>query len=72
MTPAEQDVLRLDVAMNHPLSVGIGQCIGHLASDLECLIHWELGLAAQAIPQRLSLDVRHHVVEESRGLARVM
>ncbi len=69
---AQQDVLRLDVPVDDPLPVGVGQRIGHLARELERLVHRELRLAIQAIPQRLALDVRHHVVEETGGLTRVV
>jgi hypothetical protein len=39
MAPAEQDVLRLDVAVDHPLAVGAGQRVGHLPRDPERLVH---------------------------------
>ena len=69
---AEQDVLRLDVAMDDALPVGVGQRVGDLARDLQRVLHRELGLARQAVPQRLALDVGHDVVEEAVGLARVV
>jgi hypothetical protein len=41
----EQDVLWLDVAMEYAGAVRVLKCIGHLAGDLDCIVHRQLGLA---------------------------
>ena len=71
MSSAQQDVLGLDVAVNHPLGVGIGQRVGHLARDLERGLHGKLDLAPQPVPQALPLHVGHYIVEEPIDLTRV-
>ena len=68
----QQDVLRLDVAVDHAVAVSITQGVGHLAGDLQRVREGELPFAPQAVPQRLPLDVGHHVVEQSLGFPRVV
>ena len=67
----QQDVLRLDVPVDHPVTVGVVERVGHLGGDLERLIDTELGLAVQLAAERLALDVGHDVVEEAVGGAGV-
>jgi hypothetical protein len=67
----QQNVLRLDIAMDHVLSVRIVECRGDLLGKMERIIDWELLLAVQPLAQRLAGDERHDIVEEPVGLARV-
>ena len=55
--------------MDDPVPVREGQCVCDLSRDLERVFHRELGLASQAITQRLPLHVRHDVIEKTIGLA---
>ena len=63
----QQDVLGLDVAVNHPVPVGVVERVGHLAGDPDGVPDRELPLPLEPVPQRLALDERHHVVEEAVG-----
>ena len=64
MTRLEQDVLGLDIAMNHALAVGIVERVGDLTSDAEGVVERELRLAFEAGAERLAVDERHDVEEE--------
>ena len=55
----EQDVLRLDVAMDDALPLGVSQRVGHRPGDPQRVRQRELGLARQAVPERLALHVGH-------------
>jgi hypothetical protein len=68
----QQDVFRLDVAVNELVLVRMGQRVGHLARDAERLVHGQLPLPPQAVAERLALDIRHDVVEEPIRLARIV
>ncbi len=67
----EQDILRLDVAVDDPPLVGVVERRGDGARDPQRLIERERALALQALAQALALDERHHVVKEAIGLARI-
>ncbi|CAA9302889.1 MAG: hypothetical protein AVDCRST_MAG40-471, partial [uncultured Gemmatimonadaceae bacterium] len=67
----EQHVLGLDVAVDDPALVRVGQRVDHLAQDAHAVGDRELPLAVEPLAERLALDVRHDVVEEPVGLARV-
>ena len=67
----QQDVLGLDVAVDHPVPVGVVERGGHLARDPHRLGDGELLLPVEPGPERLALDERHDVEEEAVGLARV-
>ena len=67
----QQDVLRLDVAMDHAQPVGVAEGIGHLASDGDGVVDRELSFALEPVPQRLARHERHHVVQQAVGLAAV-
>ena len=58
----QQDVLRLDVAVDHAVAVGVVERPGDLGSDADRIADRELLLAVQPVPQRFALDERHHVV----------
>jgi hypothetical protein len=63
--------LGLDVAMHDLLAVSVRQSVGHFPRDLERLNQWKLPLALQPVPERFPLDIRHYVVQQTVGLARV-
>ena len=67
----EEHVLRLDVAMHHAGAVRHRQRLGDLGQQPHRLRHRELAGPGQAVPERLALDERHHVVEEAVGVAGV-
>ena len=52
--------------------MGVIECGGDGASDLERLLQRQLPLALQALPQGLPLHEGHHVVEQVPGLAGVV
>ena len=60
----EQDVLRLDVAVDHAMPVGVVQGVGHRHRDPHRLLDAELGLPVEFGSQGLAVDERHDVVEE--------
>ena len=66
----EQDVLRLDVAVDHPLAVGVRQRVGHFAGESEGVLKGKLLLAVEPVAEGLPFDVRHHVVQVGAGLVR--
>ncbi len=68
----DQDVGRLDVAVDDPPLVGIGQRLGHLAGEADRLVDRQLPLALEAGRERLALDHRHHVVEDAALGARIV
>ena len=72
MPALQQDVFRLDIAVNELVLVRMGQRIGHLARDAERVVDGQLRLPPQAVAERFALDIRHHVVEEPVGLARIV
>ena len=61
----KQDVLRLDVAMDHPPLMRVAQRVRHLPRDLQRFLERQPHVAPQPIAQRLPLDVGHHVVENA-------
>src|SRR5439155_4188030 len=60
----QQDVLGLDVAVDDPLGMGERERVGDVARDVQRVFERQPPLPYQAMPQRFSLDVRHHVVEQ--------
>ena len=67
----QQDVLGLDVAVDHAVPVRVVERVGDLARDPHRVVDRELLLAVEPVAERLALDERHDVVEEAVGLARV-
>jgi hypothetical protein len=67
MAGRQEDVLRLDVAMNQSMLVGILQRVSHFSGDANRVLDRELALALQPIPQRLALDERHDIEQELGG-----
>ena len=56
---AEQDVLGLDVAVNHTVAVGIVEGEPYLAGDSQGVLDRELPLPRETLPQRFALDEWH-------------
>ena len=67
----QQDVLRLDVAVNHPVTVGVVQGARDLRRDAHRLFDGELLLARELVTQRLAPHVGQHIPHEPLALARV-
>jgi hypothetical protein len=68
----EQDVLRLDVAVDDAVPVGIPQRLRHFMGDPHGLGQRELGLARQPLPQRLPVHERHGEPEMAGRLAGIV
>ncbi len=68
----QQDVLRLDVPVNHVMTVRVAQRVRDLAGDLKRIVQGKLLLAREPRPERLPFHIRHDVVEEAARLARVV
>ena len=64
----EQDVLRLDVAMNQSFAVGIVERFAGLPHQAQRLRHRERALASEPLAQGLAVDVRHDVERPGRHL----
>ena len=65
----QQDVLRLDVAVDDAVLVRVVERVDHFARDAHRLVDAELRLAIELLAQRLALDVGHDVEQESVGRA---
>ena len=68
----QQDVGRLDVAMDDAALVGVAERLGDLPAQAERHRHRQLAFAGQPGGERLALDHGHHVIEDAVGLARVV
>ncbi len=62
----EEHVVRLDVAVDHALAVGVVEPFRDLARDPDRIADRELGLALEPFPERFALHVGHD--EEDRVL----
>jgi hypothetical protein len=67
----QQDVLRLDVAVHHTEPMRVLERLRDLRRDADRILHRQLVLPVQSVPQAFPLHVRHHVEEEAAGLAGV-
>ena len=65
----EQDVLRLQVAMNHPVPMRVVECPGDSDRETHGLVDGEMLLAIEARAQRLALDEWHHIKQQPVGRA---
>ena len=68
----QQDVARLDVAVDDALSMSVVQRVRHFARDAKGLGSRDRAAPHDAIPERLPFDVRHHVVQEPVGFTRIV
>ena len=69
MVVGEEDVLGLDVAVDDPLRVGIGERRGHLAEQPDRVGDRQLARSRQARTERFAFDQGHGVVRQAVGLA---
>ena len=67
----QEDVLGLDVAMDDAVPVRVVERRADLLCEPHRVVDGKLVLALEAIAERLALDERHHVEQESVGLPRV-
>jgi hypothetical protein len=67
----EQDVLGLDIAVDHAVPMGHGQRLGDFPQESYGFGNRKLTGAGEPFPERLALHVRHDVVEKSVSLSRV-
>ena len=72
VTVGDQNVLRLDVAVNDVLRVGVSQSVGHFEDVLNGIVDRQLPVAVEPVPQRFTLDEGHDVKEETIGFTRVV
>ncbi len=68
----QQDVLRLDVAVDHIVAMGIVQRTGDRLRDLKALVDRELLFPVELLPEGFALDIRHHVIQERIGFPRIV
>jgi len=59
----QQDVLRLDVAMDDVMPVGVAECSAHGPGNSEGGIDRQLTLALQPVPQTLAAGIGHHEIQ---------
>ena len=64
LSVVQQDILRLDVPVDHAMTVRVVERASDRLGDVNCLVDRQLLLATKAISQVLVVDVRHHIVEE--------
>ena len=64
----QQDVLRLDVAMDHAVLVRVLQGIGYFAGDTQRVVDGELLLAREPVAQRFAFHVWHGVKDRAAHL----
>ena len=67
----QQDVLGLDVAMDHAVAVGVVEGGGHLGRDPDSIAHRELLFAVEPVAERFAFDVRHDVEDGPVHFARI-
>ena len=68
----QQDVLGLDVPVDHLVAVGVVERGGDLPGDGQRLGQGQLPLALEPLPQRAAFHVGHDVEEEAAGLAGIV
>ena len=68
----EEQVLRLDVTVDHAMLVGILEGLRRLAGDPHRLLHRQLAVSPDAVTQRFAIDERHGEPEVSGGIAGVV
>src|SRR6185503_16579705 len=58
--------------MNHSMPVRKVECRSDCAGDSRCVLRRKFPFAIDPLAKRLSLDQRHHIEENSAGLARIV
>ena len=69
MAAGNQDVLGLDVAVDHPIPMRVIERLRDLPSVLQGFVDRELPLALEPFAQTLALDERHREPQPPIGLA---
>ena len=69
--PGEQDVVGLDVAVDHALRVRVGQPVSHLTQNLHGFADRQRARPANPPAERFAVDIRHDVEEGVGGGARI-
>jgi hypothetical protein len=69
---AQQDVLRLDVAVDHAVLVGVLERVRGFPRNPHRLLDGKLPLSSETVAQGLALDKRHGQPELARVLPRVV
>jgi hypothetical protein len=67
----EEDVLRLEVAVDYPVRVRVLERVDDGGGDVDGFVDRELLLAVEPRPQRLPIDEGHHVVVQPLGFTRI-
>ena len=65
----QQNVFRLDVAMNHAVPMRVVESARYFGGDSHRVGDWKLLFPVETLPQRFALDIRHHVVRPAAQLA---
>jgi hypothetical protein len=68
----EEDILRLDISVDEPVTVGVVERVRDFAGDPHRLVDRELMFARHPRAQRLPIDIRHHVEQQPVRLPRVV
>ena len=68
----EQDVLGLDVAMDHALPVCVVERIGHFARETKRPRRREAALAVEEVAERAVAHAGHDIIKEAAGIAGVV
>jgi hypothetical protein len=68
----EEQVLRLDVAVDDAVVVGVLERLGRVARDPERLVHRKASLPPEPVAERLALHVGHGEPEPAGGLTRIV
>ena len=61
----QQNILRLDVAMDHAVSMRVIECVGHFARNAHRFVDTELCFAIQLFANGFALNVGHDVKQKS-------
>jgi hypothetical protein len=72
VTARQQNILGLDVAVDHPLAVRVRERVRYFPRDSRRCVNGELPLAAHSQTESLSAHVGHHVIEKGFDVSRVV
>ena len=64
----QQDVLGLEIAVDHAVPVRVVQCAAYRDRDANCLVDRQLSLAIEPMAKALAIDDGHDVEQDSVGL----
>ena len=71
MSTLQQDILRLDIPVDHAEAVRVPERIRHFAGDEDRITHRQLAFTYEARPQRFARDERHDIVQQTIRLTRI-